>query len=142
MMKSKRLWLTCLCVFVAIFGYDFVLHNVLLKTDYVVTGYLWRSPEEMGKYFGFLLFGQLLLSVVFCFLYAFLIDQRSSVRNGLIYGFLAGLLLSAPNFIMFTVQPMPGDLILVKWTIGRLLQTLLAGFILGLVYRPPSLKQL
>src|SRR5687768_9198220 len=125
-MNTKRLALACSAVFGVIFAYDFVLHGFILKTDYVVTGYLWRSPEDMQRYFGSLLFGQVLLSVAFCVVYAYLVGSRGCVRFGVVYGLLAGLLLCGPNFITFAVQPMPFDLI-IKWTIGRLLQTLLAG---------------
>jgi hypothetical protein len=100
----------------------------------VVTGYLWRPPEEMGKYFGSLLFGQALLSIAFCAIYAFLVGNRACVQSGMIYGLLAGVLLCGPNFITFAVQPMPFYLMM-KWSIGRLLQTALAGLVLGLIYR-------
>jgi hypothetical protein len=133
-MNVKRLVLACLAVFVLVFAYDFVLHEIILKTDYVTTGYLWRPVDEMQKYFPSLLFGQVLLSVAFCTIYAFLVGNRGCLRCGVIYGLLVGLLLCGPNFIMFAVQPMP-LLLIIKWTIGRLIQTLLAGLVLGLIYR-------
>jgi hypothetical protein len=95
----------------------------------------------MGSYFGSLLFGQIELSLAFCLIYAFLSDTRASIRRGLIYGLLAGLLLCGPNFITFAVQPFPLDLI-VKWTIGRLIQMLLAGLLLGSIYRPAVLRKM
>ena len=134
-MSIKRLGLSCGAVFLIVFSYDFVLHNIMLKADYVVTGYLWRSPEDMPKYFGALLFGQLLLSFAFCATYAFLLRARAGACTGLIYGLLAGLLLCGPNFIFHAVQPMPLDLVL-KWTVGRVIQTALAGLVLGKLYRP------
>jgi hypothetical protein len=57
-MNIKRLGLSCGAVFLIVFGYDFMLHNILLKADYVATGIMWRSPEDMPKYLGSLLFGQ------------------------------------------------------------------------------------
>lgn len=138
-MNLKRLGLSCGAVFLVVFGYDFVLHNIVLKTDYVVTGYLWRPPEEMPRYFGSLMFGQLLLSIAFCAIYAFLGNRQATARSGLIYGLLAGLLLCGPNFIYYAVQPMPLDLIL-KWTAGRLIQTALAGLVLGAIYRPAPVR--
>jgi len=65
-MNAKRLALACLSVFLLVFVYDFVLHTIILKTDYVVTGFLWRPQDEMPRYFGSLLFGQIELSVAFC----------------------------------------------------------------------------
>jgi hypothetical protein len=154
-MNAKRLVLACFSVFLLVFAYDFLLHSIILKTDYVVTGFLWRSPEQMQSYFGSLLFGQVQLSVAFCLIYAFLSDARASVcealpvgrggpaaplRRGVIYGLLAGLLLCGPNFITFAVQPFPLDLI-VKWTLGRLIQMSLAGLLLGAIYRPGILRE-
>lgn len=138
-MNAKRLTLACLSVFMFGFVYDFVLHTIILKTDYVVTGYLWRPQDEMGSYFGSLLFGQVELSIAFCLIYGFLADARSSSRRGLIYGFLGGLLLCGPNFITFAVQPFPLDLI-AKWTLGRLIQMSVAGLLLGSIYRPVTLR--
>lgn len=138
-MNAKRLALACLSVFLFVFVYDFVLHAIILKTDYVVTGFLWRPQDEIGSYFGSLLFGQLQLSIAFCLIYTFLANSRASIRTGLIYGLLAGLLLCGPNFITFAVQPFPLDLI-VKWTLGRLLQTCVAGLLLGAIYRPTILR--
>jgi hypothetical protein len=133
-MNIKRLAMACLAVFVFVFTYDYILHEKILRMDYVLTGYLWRSPEDMPRYFGSLFFGQLLLSVAFCLIYAFLVGAHSNIRRGMIYGLLAGVLLSAPNFIMFAVQPMPLELI-IKWVCGRLVQMLLAGSVLGAIYR-------
>ena len=64
---------------------------------------------------------------------------RPNPRTGLIYGLLAGLLLCGPNFIFYAVQPMPLDLIL-KWTIGRLIQTAVAGLVLGALYKPAVVR--
>jgi len=140
-MNAKRLALACLAVFLLVFAYDFVLHTIILKTDYVVTGFLWRPQDEMPRYFGSLLFGQIELSVAFCLIYAFLSDSRASIARGLVYGLLAGLLLCGPNFITFAVQPFPLGLI-VKWTFGRLVQMSLAGLLLGAIYRPVILRKM
>lgn len=138
-MNIKRLALSCAAVFLMVFGYDFVLHNIVLKTDYVVTGFMWRSPEDMPKYFGSLVFGQVVLSIAFCAIYAFLVRGQATARTGLIYGLLAGLLLCGPNFIFHAVQPLPLGIIL-KWTAGRLIQTAVAGLVLGALYRPAMVR--
>jgi hypothetical protein len=136
-MNAKRLILACLAVFIFIFGYEWVFHGRILKGTYLQTGWLWRSESEMMERFGWLAGGQLLLSVIFCLIYALSERSRVGVAQGIGYGLLMGLLLTAPTLITYTVQPMPLNLI-GAWIAGGIIKLTVAGAILGAIYRPKA----
>ncbi len=136
-MNIKRLVVTCVVVFVVIFAFEWLLHGVILRTDYVTTGYLWRPQDEMQQQFRWLMFGQFVVAASFAVSYAFVAKAQCGIRCGLMYGLVAGLMLSGPNFITYAVQPMPAKLI-GAWTVGRLIEMMLCGAICALAYRPIS----
>jgi hypothetical protein len=134
-MNIKRLIVTCIVVFVVIFGFEWLLHGVILKTDYVVTGFLWRPVDEMDRFFPWLVVGQFVVAAAFTVSYASVAKEGCGIGCGLAAGLLAGLLLSGPHLITYAVQPIPGKLI-AAWTIGRLIEMAVSGGIAAALYRP------
>jgi hypothetical protein len=136
-MNAKRLVLACVAVFAVMFFYDWLFHEVLLKSLYIATANLWRPPAEMQAHFAWLALGQVALSVMFCVVYATRARATDRAGAGVAYGLLIALLLSAPGFITHAVQPMPLRLI-AFWAAGRIVQLMIAGAILGAIYRPTT----
>ena len=134
-MNTKRVIVACLVVFVFIFGYEFVFHGIIMKDTYVRTANLWRPEAEMRSYMPWLLLGQFVLAVMFCVIYALGQTNRVGVAHGVGYGLLVGLLLSSPSLIMYAVQPLPLSLI-GAWIVAGLIEMMIAGAILGAIYRP------
>ena len=134
-MNTKRLILACVVVFVFVFGFEWVFHGVLLQETYAQTASLWRPESEMQQHFAWLVLGQLLLSVMFCVIYAVRHGANGGVGQGIGYGVLVALLLTSPTLISYAVQPLPISLI-GSWVVGRIIQLVIAGAILGAVYRP------
>src|SRR5436309_3344136 len=69
-MNVKRLVLSCIAVFIFIFGFSWIFHGMLLKPIYVSTASLWRTDVEMEHYFGWLMLGQFVMAIGFCAIYA------------------------------------------------------------------------
>ena len=136
-MNAKRLLLGCVAVFVFVFCYDWVFHDVLLKESYVKTASLWRPEAEMKAHFGWLVAGELLISIMFCVIYSLRGGPRFGVAQGVGYGVFVSLLLAGLDFITYTVQPLPLSLA-GAWVVGRVIQLIGAGAILGAIYRPMS----
>jgi hypothetical protein len=86
-MRTTRLILACVAVFVFVFGFEWVFHGMIMKESYVNTASLWRPEAEMTARFGWLLGGQLLLSVMFCVIYALRVDLDSAWHKALVMGF-------------------------------------------------------
>src|SRR5437667_319671 len=136
-MNMKRLIIACVVVFLFVFGYNWVLHGKVLSNAYMESAQLWRDEAGMKQHFGWLLLGQLLMSVMFCVIYALRRGTAAGPGQGAGYGFLVALLLSSGTFISYAVEPLPGK-IAATWFIGDLIQLVIAGAILGAIYRPPT----
>ena len=134
-MNAKRLTLAAIAVFAFVFVFDWVLHGMILKNTYIQTASLWRSESEMGQHFGWLVLGQLLLSMMFCLIYALRPGLHDGVGPGIGYGLMVGLLLTGPTLISYAVQPLPLNLI-GSWILGGIIQLMIAGALLGAIYRP------
>lgn len=132
-MNRQRLWLSCAAVFVVLFGYDWLLHNVLLKDIYTQLPDLWRSPVDIQTHSVWIVMGQLTMAIVFSYLFSKGYEGQG-VAEGVRFGIMIGLLMSAPHFVSYAVQPIP--LFLVgAWVAGTLFGFVLAGIAVTLVYR-------
>jgi len=129
----KRLILSCVVVFVLVFFYEWIFHGLVLKDMYLQTASFWRPEEEMFTYFPWLTFGQFSFAILFCILYA-RSKPQGGVMDGLRYGILMGLFASSTYYIWYAVSPYPLTLI-AAWVVGETLVFVLAGAVLGFMYR-------
>ena len=139
-MNVKRLVLSCIAVFIFIFGFSWIFHGMLLKPIYVSTASLWRTDVEMEHYFGWLMLGQFVMAIGFCAIYARFAPMATgacSVCSATAYGFLTGILFGGNTLIVYAVQPLPAKLIFI-WFIGDIFQMVIAGAILGAIYKPAA----
>jgi len=90
----------------------------------------------MQAHFIWLVLGQLVISVMFCFIFLKGYENKG-VMEGVRYGGLISLLFIGPNLIFYAVQPLPLNLI-VYWSIGGLIEVMIAGAILALIYQPAT----
>ncbi|MDX8410433.1 MAG: hypothetical protein R8K46_00975 [Mariprofundaceae bacterium] len=130
--NCKRLLLGMLAVAVFIFIYEMIFHGIVLGETYKVTASLWRPEAEMQTHMPWLMAGQALMAVMFCYLYSF-VRICGGICGGAGYGLMVGLLMSAPHLIMYAVQPVPGSLV-AMWIAGGLLEAVLAGIIVAAIY--------
>ena len=68
-MNTKRFVLANIAVFVFIFIYEWLFHDVCLGDIDRNTASLWRPEAEMQAHFIWLVLGQLVISVMFCFIF-------------------------------------------------------------------------
>ena len=134
-MNPKRLLLAVIAVFIGVFLTDFLMHGVWLKGDYAATASLWRPEGEMQKQMGWLMLGQFLAAVTFTVLYAKGFAATACLRCAAIYGLFMGLFGQAATCITYAVQPLPAS-IAVKWFLAGLVQGVLMGVLVFLVYKP------
>ncbi len=133
-MNKKRFVISVLAVFAFVFLFEWFFHGYLLKETYIKTASLWRTETEMHHLFPAMLLGQFLISLLFCYIFTKGYEGRGTAE-GLRYGVLIGLLMSAPLFITYAVQPIPLSII-AAWILGTLIEASLAGMLLGGIYRP------
>ena len=132
-MNVKRFISASIAVFLFIFFYDWVFHGIYLRDLYMQTQNIWRPETEMTQYFGWVVGGQALLSVIFCAIFLKGYENRG-IFEGVRYGFLIALLMTGPMLIMYAVQPIPIEL-LCNWVVGELIQYTVAGGLLAAIYK-------
>ncbi|MEP6663864.1 MAG: hypothetical protein ABJC04_09395 [Verrucomicrobiota bacterium] len=137
-MNPKRLFLAIVVVFIGIFATDFLIHGVLLKSDYAQTQNLWRTETGMQKYFQWLLLGQLLAAVTFVCVWAKGFAALKCLRCACIYGIMMALFGQANSLITYAVQPIPGEII-AKWFFSAIAQGVAMGILVFVCYKPKPL---
>jgi hypothetical protein len=132
---TKRTVLAVIAVFVAWQILDFLIHNVWLMSTYEATAELWRPMEEMKM--PLMMLVGLVTAVVFVCLYAWLIRPKS-VFAGLSFGILFGIATGfSMGFGTYCVMPIPQKLA-VAWSVGSLVETVLAGLLVGWIVKEPE----
>jgi hypothetical protein len=123
-----------------VFCFEWIFHGMILRESYVQTASLWRPDEEMKARLGWLIAGQFLGSVMFCVIYALRGGPQRGIGQGIGYGLLIALLLASTSLVTYAVQPLPLSIV-GSWFAGGLVEMLIAGAILGAIYRPASPPQ-
>jgi hypothetical protein len=135
-MNWKRFFIAFVALYVFLFLWDWLVNGVVLKDVYAETPNLWRSQSEMASLFQWILIGQAFLVFAFVAIYA-----TGFAGGGILAGVRLGILLELAAIGMrmgiYAVQPFPGKL-LVLGSIGGLIEMIIAGVIVGAIYKPRS----
>jgi len=135
-MNTKRFISAIIAVFTFVFIYEWILHGGLLAGIYESTPALWRTKAEMPRYMIWLMLGQLVFTIMFCYIFLKGYENKG-LMEGVRYGILIGLLFIGPDMIFYAVQPLPVNLV-VYWCIGGLIEMTIAGVILAAIYKPAT----
>ena len=136
-MNLKRWLLATVGAFVVIAAVDFVVHEVWLGEFYRAHPSWWRPAAEMKSLMGSMFVSQLILADLLASVYAKGYEVgKGNIGQGLRFGVLMGFLLFLPKMLMVHfIYPYPVSL-LVSWFIGGLIETTLAGLMIGAIYKP------
>jgi len=135
-MNSTKFIIACIAVTIFIMAFDFLYHGILMSSTYQATANLWRPEETMNNYMGWMMLGQVIMSIGFVALFtkAF---KRGGIIEGAIFGLLVAILFIGTNMIMYAVAPYPMGMV-INWSVGVLIQLILAGVIVAFIYRSKS----
>jgi hypothetical protein len=134
-MNWQKLFIAFIAAFIFIFFFGWVFHTVLLKDAYAALPPGLQRPEaEFKSHFGWLVLGQLVFAFVFALIYASGFAS-GGVGSGVKLGVLLAFLGIGEHLIVYAVQPFPGSL-LVYWSIGAIIEMIIAGAIVGAIYKP------
>jgi hypothetical protein len=134
---NKKFFIGWVVLFVAWFAGSFVVHGLLLGSDYAaLQGKLFRSEQDSQQYFPLMLLAHVMLAGAFVWIYA---RGREAVKpwlgQGLRFGLAIALLTIVPTYtIYYVVQPTPG-ILAVKQMIFDGVLILLLGVIVAWWYR-------
>ncbi len=138
-MNTKRLALASLAVFAVFFVVDGVVNNLLLADLYKQTASVWRPESEIQGNMWLMWLGTLILAPLFALIYTKGYEaNKPGLGQGVRYGLIVGVLLSAPQcLVWYTVLPIPAVLP-VWWFVAGMAESIVAGAAAGLIYRPVS----
>lgn len=132
-MNTARYLLASIAVFIFIFVFEWIFHGMFLEGIYMATANLWRTEEAMQELFYIMIVGQLLLALMFCFIFTRGYENRG-IGEGVRYGLYVGLLFAGPTLVMYAVAPYPINMVL-YWIIGAIIEFILAGVITAALYK-------
>jgi hypothetical protein len=122
-------------IFVAWFLGSFLIHGVLLHSDYAQLPNLFRTDADAQKYFPLMILAHVILSGAFVWIYARGAEAKPWVAQGVRFGIAVALLTAVPTYmIYFVVQPMPGDMVIKQIVYDGALMIILS-VIVAWVYR-------
>ena len=132
-MNIKRFLLSILAVFITFEVLSFLIHSVLLSGMYTESMAVWRT--DMMEFMWLIYIADLLFVVLFVTIYTRWLNGPG-IKAGLLFGLLVGLMMNTSGMInQFVIYPIPGNL-LWWWIITGLIQFVLCGLVLGVIYKP------
>ena len=132
---SKKFLIAWIVLFAAWFLGSFVVHGVLLRSDYLQLTNLFRAESDQRKYFPLMIAAHVILSGAFVWIYARGVEAKPWMAQGVRFGLAVALLTVVPTYmIYFVVQPMPADIVIKQIVCDGVL-TIILGMIVAWLYR-------
>jgi len=132
-MNIPRYIAACMVLFLFIYGYETLVHGVLLATLYGQTPTIWRDYDHMLAYVPFNVAIMILITLWLTFIFSRLF-KTSGWRNGLRFGFYFGVLSGIQAAGAYYYLPISVTLS-ICWFIANVVEGLVGGVIIGLIYR-------
>ncbi|HPS59248.1 MAG TPA: hypothetical protein PK514_14170 [Spirochaetota bacterium] len=131
-MNFKRFIASVISVFITFMALDFIIHNIILMNVYASLKNLWRPGMESLMWMMPLITFILSILVTLLFIRGY---QDRGIMEGVSFGILVGLMTNGLGaFSQYWMYPVPLSLA-VKWFIFGLIEFIITGIVLSLVYR-------
>lgn len=136
--KNKNYLISTLTVFLVITVLNMIVHNILLEDLYLKNSHLFRPMDEIKKHCHYFMFGNLIFSGAFCYIYSKGHEKTGSVMQGIRFALWIILLMWIPFTITsYTIYPHPKNLEL-AWLLAYSVETIIAGITVSMVF--PKIK--
>ncbi len=132
-MNWKRFYVAALAVFVAVQAMEFLISTLLMKSANESLQALWR-PDMMSRAWVMYLMSALIALV---FTYIFVKGREGKgIQEGVRFGIVIWLFFTVPmNHFMWVMLPIPYRIIF-QWLLAGLLEMLVAGILVAVIYKP------
>ncbi|HTB30351.1 MAG TPA: hypothetical protein VK715_15460 [Steroidobacteraceae bacterium] len=138
---NRKFLIAWLVIFIAWFAGSFLVHGVLLRSDYMLLTTLFRPEVDPGTFFPLMLLAHVMLAGAFVWIYARGVEAKPWMSQGARFGVAVALLTVVPTYLIyFVVQPMPMN-VTVKQIVFDGALTVILGIITAWLYRdraPPA----
>ena len=132
---NKKFIIAWIVLFIAWLLGDFVVHAVLLHSDYMQLTNLYRTEGEQQKYFPLMILAHVIMSGALVWIYARGAEAKPWMAQGVRFGVAVALLTAVPTYLIYyVVQPMPGDVVIKQILFEGVLMVIL-GTIVAWLYR-------
>jgi hypothetical protein len=132
---NKKLIIAWVVLFVVWLLGSFVVHGVLLRSDYMQLTNLFRAEGDQQKYFPLMILAHVILSGAFAWIYARGVEAKPWMAQGVRFGVAVALLTTVPTYmIYYVVQPMPGNVVIKQMVFDGILMVIL-GAVAAWLYR-------
>lgn len=137
-MNWKRFLLASLVTYAVVQTMDFVINEVFMKSANELLKGLWR-PQMTSRMWLMYVIGVL---VALLFTYIFIKGREGKgITEGIRYGIIIWLFVSVPtNVSLWVLLPIP-YIIILRWMLFGLLEMLVAGILVAVIYKPLSLSK-
>jgi hypothetical protein len=128
---NKRFLISLVVMFVMSMAIGFFVHARLLGPEYAQLPGLFRSQQEQGRYFPYMLLANVFIAIGFVWIYLKGKEEKPFVAQGIRYGLAIAVLVTIPTYLIYyAVQPMPGGLVL-KQIVFDTIGVILMGIIIA-----------
>ena len=132
---NKKFIIAWIVLFVAWFLGDFVVHALLLHSDYMQLTNLYRTEADQQKYFPLMILAHVIMSGALIWIYARGAEAKPWMAQGVRFGVAIALLTAVPTYLIyFVVQPMPAAVVIKQILFEGVLMVIL-GTIVAWLYR-------
>jgi hypothetical protein len=106
---NKKFLISWLVIFVVWMAGSFVVHGVLLGSEYAQLPNLFRPDTEAQNFMHLMLIAHVLLAGAFVWIYQRGREEKPWLAQGLRFGLAVAVMTAIPTYmIYYVVQPMPG----------------------------------
>jgi hypothetical protein len=132
---NKKLAVTWALVFVVWQVGNFVIHGLLLSRDYAQLPNLYRPEAETMRYFPLEILAHVIMAGALAWVYSQGVAAKPWLPQGLRFGVAVALLTAVPTYLIYySVQPLPGSLV-VKQVVSSAILVVLLGLLAAFLYR-------
>ncbi len=137
-MNWKRFFAAGLAAYVVVQAMDFIIDEVFMKSANESLKSLWR-PNMMSRVWVMYMVGVL---VALLFTYIFVKGREGKgIAEGVRYGIIIWLFANVPMSVsMWVMLPIP-YIIVLRWMLFGLLEMLVAGILVAVIYKPLALSK-
>jgi len=137
-MNWKEFFLAFIAAFIFIFLWGWFYNGVLLKDAFAEAQSLFRPREEIMSLFDWIIIGQAGLALSFVMIYASGF-AGGGIAAGVRLGIMLEILAVSARCMFYATQPFPAKLLVVI-SVGRFIEMIVTGLIVGANYKPAAAR--
>ena len=129
-MDMKKFLIASIAAFIFVFLYEFLVHGILMASQYQQTMSVWRPQAEANM--GIMLLSQFLFAAAVAFFYP-IVGPDTDCKKAIPFGVGLGLVLAMPAIATHNYLPIPLTLSLL-WAVIAFIKALGSSFIVSKIY--------